>query len=214
MDFNEVLKNRRSIRDFTDKEVSDEIIFEIMNEAMQTASWVNSQPWKVYVIKNDIVKEAVRMHNFSYKNKEPMTSDYPHPRRQDWPKYASNHMTNANNYMKKMNVNMEEFTRVNYNFFNSSSIAILCVGKNSPIWSILDLGAFSSTLMLAAKNKGVDSCHAYEIIKFADNIRKLAKIPEEFSIVTAVALGYASDHELNSFVSNRENVKDICEIVK
>ncbi|MGV2392829.1 UNVERIFIED_CONTAM: nitroreductase family protein [Campylobacter lari] len=38
MDFQEVLKQRRSIRDFTDKKVSDELIYEIVNDAMQTAS--------------------------------------------------------------------------------------------------------------------------------------------------------------------------------
>ncbi|MGV2392828.1 UNVERIFIED_CONTAM: nitroreductase family protein [Campylobacter lari] len=78
----------------------------------------------------------------------------------------------------------------------------------------MDLGAFSATLMLCAKNKGIDSCHAYEIIKFADNIRKIAHIPDEFSIVTAVALGYKSNHALNNFISSREDVHSICEIVK
>ena len=53
MELKEVLLKRRSIRKFTDKKVSDDIIEELLHAGMSGPSACNRQPWEFYVIKNE-----------------------------------------------------------------------------------------------------------------------------------------------------------------
>ena len=49
MEFSEVVKNRSSIRSFAKQDIPKETLVEIVKEAQRSPSWVNSQPWKVYM---------------------------------------------------------------------------------------------------------------------------------------------------------------------
>ena len=49
---NDIFKNRRSVREFTDQEVSDEQIREILNAAMVAPSGMHKQPWEFIVVKD------------------------------------------------------------------------------------------------------------------------------------------------------------------
>ena len=53
MDFDEVIRTRRSIREYADKEVEDEKIEKILRSAMQApGSRLGAEPWEFLVIKN------------------------------------------------------------------------------------------------------------------------------------------------------------------
>ncbi|MCR5626098.1 MAG: nitroreductase family protein, partial [Lachnospiraceae bacterium] len=43
MEFEEILKRRRSVRRFTDQQVREETIIQIMNEARHAPTWANAQ---------------------------------------------------------------------------------------------------------------------------------------------------------------------------
>ena len=49
MSVKDAIKNRFSVRAFTDQEVPKDVISNIINLAKCAPSGVNSQPWKVYV---------------------------------------------------------------------------------------------------------------------------------------------------------------------
>ena len=55
VEFYELLKKRRSIRDFEDKEVPLEIIREIVNESCLAPSAANGQPWRFIIVKNKVM---------------------------------------------------------------------------------------------------------------------------------------------------------------
>ena len=52
MNFIELSKQRRSIRKFSDKKVSDELIEQLLISAMAAPSARNMQPWEFYVLKS------------------------------------------------------------------------------------------------------------------------------------------------------------------
>ena len=65
----DVLKTRRSIRKYLDKEVSDEIIEELLHAAMSGPSACNRRPWIFYVIKDqDKLNELRKASRFSNMN--------------------------------------------------------------------------------------------------------------------------------------------------
>ena len=74
--------------------------------------------------------------------------------------------------------------------FNSPGIVYLTLSKGHMKYSIYDLGGFGMSLILAAKDHGVDPIVAYELIKYPDIIRKYAKVPDDEDIIIGIALGY------------------------
>ncbi|WP_346867395.1 MULTISPECIES: nitroreductase family protein [unclassified Clostridium] len=59
MEFQKCIETRRSIRNFNSKEVSNDIIEEIVNAAAYAPSWKNSQVTRYYAIKDAKVKDAI-----------------------------------------------------------------------------------------------------------------------------------------------------------
>ena len=51
MELKNVIENRRSIRKFIDKEVSDEILLDVIKQATLAPSGHNRQPWQFQIIK-------------------------------------------------------------------------------------------------------------------------------------------------------------------
>ena len=57
---------RQSVRKFKDKEVSDELIVQLLKAGMQAPSSCNAQPWEFIVVSNNEDKLAIsKMHKFA-----------------------------------------------------------------------------------------------------------------------------------------------------
>ena len=52
MELKEVLLKRRSVRKFTEENVSDEQINELLHAAMSGPSACNKTPWEFYIVRN------------------------------------------------------------------------------------------------------------------------------------------------------------------
>lgn len=60
MEFNEVLKSRRSIRKFQDKPVSSQDLNQVLEAVRWSPSWANTQCWEVVVVKDPAVREELQ----------------------------------------------------------------------------------------------------------------------------------------------------------
>ncbi|MDO5832010.1 MAG: nitroreductase family protein [Methanobrevibacter sp.] len=61
-----IIFKRKSVRKFTDEEVSDELIEILLRAGMQAPSSCNSQPWEFIVVSNPEDKLAIsKMHKFA-----------------------------------------------------------------------------------------------------------------------------------------------------
>jgi len=56
----EAVENRRSIRKFEDKPVSDGDIWEILNAARMAPSWANRQAWRFVVVREEATRERLK----------------------------------------------------------------------------------------------------------------------------------------------------------
>jgi len=59
METRDCIKNRRSIRKFTDQPISDELIIELMEAVRWSPSWANTQTWKVIIVKDQVTKDKL-----------------------------------------------------------------------------------------------------------------------------------------------------------
>ena len=59
--FMQLMLNRRSIRDFSSKEVPDKVIENILKTAISSPSGANKQPWSFVVVKSRDLKKKIRI---------------------------------------------------------------------------------------------------------------------------------------------------------
>ena len=58
--FQSIIKGRRSIRRYQDKEIPAEVLNEVLESIRWAPSWANAQPWEIVVIKERALKEAIQ----------------------------------------------------------------------------------------------------------------------------------------------------------
>ena len=59
MELKDAVITRRSIRAYTDKDVSDELIKELFNLVKMSPSWANTQCWEFVVVRDKTIKEKL-----------------------------------------------------------------------------------------------------------------------------------------------------------
>jgi nitroreductase len=59
-DLMNIIKGRRSVRNYLDKEISEEALNQILESVKWSPSWANTQCWEIIVIRDPKVKEKVQ----------------------------------------------------------------------------------------------------------------------------------------------------------
>ena len=157
-DFKELMKQRHSARYFLSKPIPEEILKEIMSTSLLTPSWGNSQPWNIYVASGKTLEEIRK--DWIAKNKEGVkgNSDINAGHRTD---FSERCQENINKVLKKFSdalkdPNCKIFMEANYILFNAPTVVYITVPKKRTEYNIFDTGALEMSIMLAAKEKGID----------------------------------------------------------
>ena len=58
-DLMEIIKERRSIRKYQDKAVTEEKLNQILESVRWAPSWANTQCWELIVVKDSAIKEKL-----------------------------------------------------------------------------------------------------------------------------------------------------------
>ncbi len=59
-DFMEIIKGRRSIRKYQEREITEEQLNKVLDAIRWSPSWANTQCWEVIVIKDPVVKQKIQ----------------------------------------------------------------------------------------------------------------------------------------------------------
>ena len=59
-DLMEIIKERRSIRKYEEKDIPEELVNRVLDAVRWTPSWINTQCWEVVVVKDKTIKERLR----------------------------------------------------------------------------------------------------------------------------------------------------------
>ena len=167
-DFFELLKTRRSIRDFQDKEVSIDLVRAILEDTCMAPSSGNGQPWKFIGINNrdkirELSDESKKNLLFSIE-KDPAS-----PLR----KYEA------------------ALRNKDFNVFYNAPCVVYIVGAKGVRSLWVDCALAASYFMFSAAARGLGTCWVDlgSQIKSPETLKELG-LPEEFHIVAPMALGY------------------------
>lgn len=216
MDFKETLDQQRATRKFTDEEISEEEIREIITDAQRSPSLLNSQPWRVYVVQGEAVKKIRADFKKLIEAGEQPREDFSKVMSVEWDTFPSKNMTTMSDTLNYfLRGELDQFDEAQVNLFNAPTLVFMTIPKKSPAWSIFDLGSFSQTLMLSAQSRGINTMPAHAIVKFPDVIRKYVPIPDEEAIGMGIGLGYRDKKaSINNYRAKRLPVDSILTITK
>ncbi|MFC1557069.1 nitroreductase family protein [candidate division KSB1 bacterium] len=168
MTFEEILNNRRSIRNYQNKPVSEETIKEIIEESILAPSSGNGQPWEFIVVNNkDMLK---RMSLESKRN------------------ILDRINANPDDYAGKYRRILENEL---YNVYHNAPCLVIILGQSSVKNLYIDCTLAASYFMMAATSRGLGTCwvNLGADIQNPEMIKELG-IPENSKIIAPLTLGY------------------------
>lgn len=168
MEFEEMLKCRRSIRRYQDKSVSMEAVKEMIKESTLAPNAGNEQPWKFITVNNK--KMLKRMSDESKKN------------------ILARIAANLDDYAKKYKGMLENES---FNVFYNAPCLVIILGPSNLKNLYVDCALAAGYFMTAAASRGLGTCwvNLGAEIKDPGMIRELG-IPDNCTIVAPIILGY------------------------
>lgn len=167
MDILECIRSRRSVRSFTDQELTYDEIMELIDLGMCAPTGQYRQPWGFLII-----QDPEEIKRWSDIGKEDILS-----RIDDLPAYQ-----------KYINW----FKDPDFNLFYGAKNLLIVFGENTSPWYIEDCCCLAQNMILAGFSKGIGSCwigFGQEIFNRED-FKKEYNIPESYVSIAPLILGY------------------------
>lgn len=208
-----IIRDRRSVRAFLDKDVPHEIVFRVLEAARMAPSGVNTQPWHVGVIgqkHRQIISEAIIQ---ARENQIPENPDYHYYPEEWFEPYKSRRKACGLALYSAVNIQIHETEKrrvqwyKNYYFFNAPVALIFYLDSRLCKGSWMDMGMFIQNVMLVARCLGLETCPQAALAEYPDIIREHLQIPNTMHIVCGMAMGYADwSDPVNQYRTTREEV--------
>jgi nitroreductase len=171
MTFTELLKNRRAIRDFQDKEVPLKIVEEILQESTLAPSASNGQPCRFTVVNCRKTLKAL-----SDESKANLLDDF------------------ANNKTALNPGYVEMLKNESLNVFYNAPCLIYVIGSTAVHSLELDCALAASYIMFSAVSRGLGTCWIALGAYIRDpQTKALLGIPDGCEIVAPIIIGYPKE---------------------
>ena len=188
---------RYTCRDFKSQPVPREIVEKILEAAIRAPSTANTQPWEIYVAAGEPLFHLRQAFLINHSRSLPPHPDI--PMAQAWPAPLQKRREEIMALHQRQMIphpgeaaEHRDHWKKNFEFFGAPVVIYLCLDKSLGFWSIYDLGLLSQSLMLEAKEWGLDTAPALMLAAYPDLIREELAIPKHLSVAIGIALGYAA----------------------
>lgn len=217
MNIKDAILGRKSIRAFTDQQVPMETLREILQIAQRSPSGTNTQPWHTYVCAG-AVKQAITDDVLALAKAGKAT---PYEDHQYYPaKWHDNHRDRRRGIGWKLYgaLGIQKGDREggmrqqlkNFAFFGAPVGLFVTVDSYLMRGSWADTGMYLQTIMLAAREFGLETCPQAAWIPFQEPIYRHLGIPADQELVSGMSLGFADPDAIeNTVVADREPMDEV-----
>ncbi|HJL53540.1 MAG TPA: nitroreductase [Arenicellales bacterium] len=210
------IRQRRSIRQFLPKPVPDEVIQDIIAEAVWSPSWGNTQQWEMMVVTGDKLtklKEENKKALFAGQKAQPEIA-FP----EVWPDaHKARYGAIGKAVLESQATDRDDKegrlqnTSHMFSFFDAPVLLYFMVDKQLSLeYAVLDVGLILQNVSLLACDKGLGSCIMAVSVMYADIVRKILPVPDNKRLVIGTALGYP---DLEAPINNFERQRDLEQVV-
>jgi len=215
----EALKNRSSIRAYSDKKISKDILEKILTSAGMTPSGANMQPWVSYAVTNEETLKKVGDAIIAKMDEGIMNDQFIQYYPVKWVNpYKKRRIVTGSGLYKLMEVDRKdnetriEMWKDNFRWFGASTVIFVFTDKANIDESqgvLLDCGAYMQSIMLASQEFGIDSCPQGSTTEFGRVIAKELDIPDNLALLYSVVLGYKDENsKINTYQPLRVKLEE------
>jgi nitroreductase len=217
MDVTTALRTRRSVRAFLPKPLPIETVREILDLARRAPSNNNMQPWKVYVaagaVRDALVARVRARIGAGRWGEGSEVAPYPaqlaelhRARRREVGAalYAAIGVAHDDKLSKLAHVAR------NFELFGAPVGLFFAIPKEMgpPQWA--DLGMFAQSVMLLARERGLDSCPQQAWAEWPATLRDVLGIPDGETIAFGMSLGWSDESApINALATDRAPLADV-----
>ena len=229
----EFIASRRSTRDFLPKPVPQEILNQILTDALTAPSWSNTRPFKIAVA-TDAVRDRISnefQSRWAVLSKM-MSKGWRHKFRLLRSRYGlpTSNRSIIKPYVAELKPRAERVGRElyqslgvqrgdtaarnaqwgkNYSFFGAPVELFIYIHKSLHIYAASDAGLMMENLMLSAHAHGLGTCAQGAVNIWDDVVRQEFEVPKDYRLLCGLAIGYPSDAPVNSFKANRIGISEL-----
>ena len=213
MEFEELVRSRRSIRGYKKDPVPRAVIEEIVEVAKGAPSSMNTQPWHVHVAAGAVLDEIRQRNMEAMANGASVNRDIPiHEAYQGIHRHRQVEI--AKQFFATMGIAREDKERREdwvlrgFRQFDAPVSLVLTYDREMDPGAIghFDMGALSYGIVLAAWDRGLGTVINGQGIMRSDIVREVLQLPDNEVIMTCIALGYPDDDfSANAVKSHRES---------
>lgn len=227
MDFSTLQAQRKSIRDFQDKPVPTEVLDAILDDAFKSPSWSNTQPYRIAVAQGESRDALAKAFNNNFDaikdlqhasklkqlwalltNPQMPKPDYSQKRVYP-PELQERRLVTAKGLYGLLGIERHDTEKRdaqlarNFEFFGAPVGIFIFTHQGLGAYSVLDAGIFLQSLMLSAESRGLATCAQGALAQWRKPVAEQFDIPKDYKLLCGVSLGYASDHQVNSYQPGR-----------
>jgi len=219
-DFIDLIRSRHSTRAFLDQEVSPSRLEQILDAARYAPSSTNMQPWEVLVLTGK-AKERLDAKLLAAFDAKTPSDPHLHAYLDEWVEpYKGRRFGCGMALYEAVNIDRSSKearlaqARKNFTAFGAPAVMIFFQDDFLKPGSILDMGLFLQTAMLAAQSMGLATCPEASLVGWPEILQEEFGIPTGKRLMTGLAIGYEDKTDpVNDYRTDRAEVKDFARFI-
>lgn len=228
-----LVRGRNSVRDFRPDPVPDELLREVLDDAVTAPSWSNTQPYRLAIatgeVRDRISAELCARFDAGMAARRGGRRDKALAlvRRTALPdgdfrvpeRYPDDlqpaRVAAGRGLYQVLGIERHDLAardrqmRRNFEFFGAPTAVFVFVHRGLGEYSVLDAGVLLQTLMLAAQVRGLGTCAQGALALWAGPVRAEFDVPDDYALICGLSIGYASEDPVNRFRPGRAPLDDV-----
>lgn len=209
-----LLSERFSCRAFKAEPVPRPTIERILKAAQKTASWCNSQPWRLEIASGAAAKKFRDLIYPIAATGKPFAGDFPFPREYrgvylERRRESGFQLYNSLGIPRGDKSGYARQALENFNFFGAPHVAIVHTDEALGVYGAIDCGGYLTSFMLAAQALGVATIPQAALAFHSGEVRRHFGLGDDRKVVCGISFGFPDrEHKANSYRTSRASVAE------
>jgi nitroreductase len=215
----DLLAARFSCRAFLPKPVPRATIERILAAAQKSASWCNSQPWRLEITSGVATQTFRDVMYGAASSGRPTSGDFPFPREYrgvylERRRESGFQLYNSLGIARGDKAGYAKQSLENFNFFGAPHVAIVHTDEALGVYGAIDCGGYVTSFMLAAQALGVATVPQAALAFHSEVVRQHFGLGDDRRVVCGISFGYPDrEHKANSYRTTRARLGETVRFV-
>src|SRR4051812_29719787 len=216
----DLMAARFSCRSFRAEQVPRATIERVLAAAQKTASWCNSQPWRVEITSGPATEAFRKVMYAAASGGKPASGDFPFPREYtgvylERRRESGFQLYNALDIPRGDKAGYARQALENYNLFGAPHVAIIHSDEALGTYGAIDCGGYVTSFLLAAQALGIATVPQAALAFHSDVVRQHFGLGDDRRVVCGNSFGYPDrTHKANSYRTNRAALEETVRFVE